>query len=474
MPKNILIFSDGTGQVGGLRPDQRLSNIYKMYRAMRPDTASPISPLQQVCFYEPGLGSGEAGGFTLKRLQNILAAAFGTGIDRNVTDCYEAILSYYEPGDRVLLFGFSRGAYTVRAVANVMNVCGIPTRMPDGGPIPRFGPALRKIASEAVNKVYNHGNGRPRGQSPFHQQREELGRRFRRKYGSFDPDAAEDVQGNVQPAFIGVFDTVAALGVPMVALAVGLAAFLALVQAVRMILSTGSWATGVPLISLLVMFSIWYVRLKWSQWKVFSPDETHPLSLRRIRDWPLIWKNGHYAIWNLKNYDRWLDSDVGHARHALSIDEQRKTFPRVEWGMAAEMKKAEGRSPCWLKQVWFPGCHSDVGGSYPEPESRLSDISLSWMIEELHDCRPEVQINGSLLYLTPDPTGMQHEEAFAFRLGPISRRWPTAPRKIAPGAALHPAVLARMQAAAVSHLGEMRPYRPEQLRGHKEAGRFYG
>ena len=44
MPKNILIFSDGTGQVGGLRPDRQLSNIYKMYRAMRPGPSSPLSP----------------------------------------------------------------------------------------------------------------------------------------------------------------------------------------------------------------------------------------------------------------------------------------------------------------------------------------------------------------------------------------------------------------------------------------------
>lgn len=63
MPKSILIFSDGAGQVGGLRPDQSLSNIYKMYRAMHPGPSSPISPLQQVCYYDPGLGADEVGGF---------------------------------------------------------------------------------------------------------------------------------------------------------------------------------------------------------------------------------------------------------------------------------------------------------------------------------------------------------------------------------------------------------------------------
>ncbi|MGY3532244.1 uncharacterized protein (DUF2235 family) [Bradyrhizobium sp. USDA 4452] len=62
MPKNILIFSDGTGQAGGLRPDENRSNIYKLYRATRcgPDTA--IDPREQLTFYDAGLGSRPPGG----------------------------------------------------------------------------------------------------------------------------------------------------------------------------------------------------------------------------------------------------------------------------------------------------------------------------------------------------------------------------------------------------------------------------
>ena len=150
MPKTILIFSDGTGQVGGLRPDQRLSNIYKMYRAMRPGPNSPISPAEQVAFYDPSLGAGEAGGLTFKRTRNFFASAVGSGIDENIIDCYEAIVANYEEGDRVCLFGFSRGAYTVRCVANVMNLCGVPTRMAEGRAVPTNGPRLRKIAEDAV------------------------------------------------------------------------------------------------------------------------------------------------------------------------------------------------------------------------------------------------------------------------------------------------------------------------------------
>lgn len=210
MAKTILIFSDGTGQIGGVHPDQRLSNIYKMYRAMRPGSDSPISPTEQVAFYDPGLGAGETDGLTFRRVRNILSAAVGTGIDQNVIDCYGAIISHYQPGDKICLFGFSRGAYTVRALANVLNLCGVPTNGVGGGPVPRYGPKLHKIATDAVKYVYNHGAGATRNK--YESQREEKAKRFREKYGSVGNGADGEGQGNVQPVFIGVFDTVAALG----------------------------------------------------------------------------------------------------------------------------------------------------------------------------------------------------------------------------------------------------------------------
>src|SRR5689334_25253486 len=55
MPKNILIFSDGTGQAGGLTPDQNVSNIYKLYRATRCGPENDIDPSQQLTFYSDGM-----------------------------------------------------------------------------------------------------------------------------------------------------------------------------------------------------------------------------------------------------------------------------------------------------------------------------------------------------------------------------------------------------------------------------------
>lgn len=57
MPKNVLIFSDGTGQSGGITFDENRTNIYKLFRATRCGPDSTIDPAEQVAFYDPGLGS---------------------------------------------------------------------------------------------------------------------------------------------------------------------------------------------------------------------------------------------------------------------------------------------------------------------------------------------------------------------------------------------------------------------------------
>jgi uncharacterized protein (DUF2235 family) len=64
-------------------------------------------------------------------------------------------------------------------------------------------------------------------------------------------------------------------------------------------------------------------------------------------------------------------------RHALSIDERRSFFKPLIWKPSAN-EEVKGD----LRQVWFPGVHSDIGGGYPEAESRLSKCSLEWMLTE--------------------------------------------------------------------------------------------
>lgn len=210
MPKNIVIYSDGTGQDGGVRPDQRLSNVYKLYRATRVGPDSAINPAEQIAFYDPGLGTdADASGWisVQKWLGKLLGSIAGRGIAVNITDCYEFILNHWQPGDRIFIIGFSRGAYTARCVAQVLSLCGVPTHQSNdpSTPFRRFSRSTRLVANRAVHQVYEHGAGHPR--EKFEAEREELARRFRVEFGS-DSDGIP----NAHPHFIGVFDTVAALG----------------------------------------------------------------------------------------------------------------------------------------------------------------------------------------------------------------------------------------------------------------------
>ena len=63
MPKNIVIFSNGTGQAGGINFDEARTNVYKLYRACRVGPDTKVEPSEQVAFYDPGLGSASDGVF---------------------------------------------------------------------------------------------------------------------------------------------------------------------------------------------------------------------------------------------------------------------------------------------------------------------------------------------------------------------------------------------------------------------------
>lgn len=481
MSKTILIFSDGTGQIGGLRPDQRLSNVYKMYRAMRPGPDSPISPDRQVAFYDAGLGAGETGGMTFQRVRNILAASVGTGIDENVIDCYVAIISFYVPGDRICIFGFSRGAYTARSLANVLNLCGVPTRGVAGRPVPRFGPELRAIASEGVRNVYNHGAGAKRER--YESERETLATRFRNKFGSQGVGLDGEGQGNVQPDFVGVFDTVAALG-SRTATAIAAGGMLLLVGLTVWIAQFAPWWVAAASALLPLSAFYWFATSFWSQIKTFADDKALDHEWWHPRRWFYQIRHSHLAWWSGKYYDRYVDREVCFLRHALAIDEDRARFPRVGWGRPSDLHwhKERGRED-WLVQWWFAGNHSDIGGSYPEEESRLSDIALRWMVDELKTAMGDaVTLLDERLVTSPSPLGLQHSErAGMLNAQPSILRfltgkrlvWNYAARDIHPEAQLHPTVLERLAASHVPQMGEVKAYRPESLRCHRDAKALY-
>jgi uncharacterized protein (DUF2235 family) len=158
MGKNILIFADGTGNEGGLLPDESRTNIYKLFRATRTGPDSNIDPSKQIAFYIPGIGTPTSGHTSKwrRRYENV-QQAIGLGLTQKIIDCYVAIISVWHPGDRNYLFGFSRGGYTVRCVSHVLQLFGIPTKEPGAQSISLDPKCLRKVASSAVSTLYRYG-----------------------------------------------------------------------------------------------------------------------------------------------------------------------------------------------------------------------------------------------------------------------------------------------------------------------------
>jgi hypothetical protein len=160
MGKNILIFADGTGNEGGILPDESRTNVYKLFRATRVDPDSWIKPSEQLAFYVPGIGTPSPGTNTSakRRRREAIQRMFGGGLTQKITDCYVAIISVWQPGDRIYLFGFSRGAYTVRCLAHVLELIGIPrTEDTSGRQITLEPVALHSLGKMAVKILYRFG-----------------------------------------------------------------------------------------------------------------------------------------------------------------------------------------------------------------------------------------------------------------------------------------------------------------------------
>lgn len=118
--KRIVLCADGTWNEPEQKDERtgrrRPTNVLKVARAVRPESTSRI---EQVVLYLPGIG-GESEG-----LDKLTDGAFGRGMERNVRTLYRFLVYNYRPGDEIYLFGFSRGAFTVRTLAGFMNLVGL-------------------------------------------------------------------------------------------------------------------------------------------------------------------------------------------------------------------------------------------------------------------------------------------------------------------------------------------------------------
>ncbi len=179
--KKIVICCDGTWSVPDRRCEEgRLcpTNVTK--------TALTVARYdgdgrRQLVYYGRGVGTG--------RWDRIAGGAFGLGVSRNILDAYAYLIEEYRPGDELYLFGFSRGAYTVRSLAGLIRNCGILR--------PRFRDQIK-----AAYALYRRGD-------PDSHPTARESQLFRQTY-SWEADGHA-----TRVKFIGVWDTVGALGIPI-------------------------------------------------------------------------------------------------------------------------------------------------------------------------------------------------------------------------------------------------------------------
>jgi len=230
-------------------------------------------------------------------------------------------------------------------------------------------------------------------------------------------------------------------------------------------------------------------------------------NIKTITDYPKPGESrSHKAVWKGANFDRLLSRHVAFARSANAIDETRKDFDRVPWGGGNEgAPHFPGHER--LLQWWFAGNHSDIGGSYPEPESRLSDVALEWMCSEAVAVpnglltgpifvsgkkMPNTGDTGPALNIFPAADGVQHCEVAGMRdtLDDQAKKipkwhwlqkfvsdqnWATKIRDIQPEAKVHPTVRERFLLEEIVQCASGRaPYRPSALAEHVEFKAYYG
>jgi len=179
MNKRIIICCDGTWN----NPEQdEATNVVKTARAIFPKDANGV---EQVVFYDWGVGSeGKA--------TAIQGGAMGAGLDKNIRDAYRFVVHNYVRGDDIFVFGFSRGAYTARSTVGFIRNVGI----------------LRKEHADLIPTAYRMY--RAKTHHPDSQTARDLRKKYCHTINDFPASPCV-----VRIKFVGVWDTVGALGIPL-------------------------------------------------------------------------------------------------------------------------------------------------------------------------------------------------------------------------------------------------------------------
>jgi uncharacterized protein (DUF2235 family) len=273
MGRKIILLSDGTGNAAA---KVWRTNVWRTFEAL------DLSGNDQIAYYDDGVGTS-----TFKPLA-LLGGAFGFGLRRNVLELYKfACRNYREPEDELFGFGFSRGAFTIRIVMGLINSQGLVRADNET--------ELHSLASAAYRAYRRERYEHLKLEAPYQW--------IRNKFGpNYPPEGERKNIKDIKIRFIGVWDTVAAYGMPIKEMSDGIHDYL--------------WPIELP-------------NDKLSK-KVMRACQALALDEERTTFHPQLWDETGENSATAKLLDR------------RSTEDERIT------------------------QVWFSGVHSNVGGGYPD------------------------------------------------------------------------------------------------------------
>ncbi|KAL6309914.1 hypothetical protein BKA93DRAFT_842602 [Sparassis latifolia] len=346
LKKRIFVCCDGTWEDGILKKERsKYTNILRLARAINHADERLTPPISQIVYYQPGMGAAPN---MYDEVVNVV------GVGDKVEEAYAFIAQNYVPGDEVpqiFLFGFSRGAYTARMVADFIGAIGVLNRTD----MDHFGDIFLALQKRGKTNDQDEIEALDKHLAPW-----------------TSPDSpgkqrADSGAYGFSVKCVGVFDTVGHLGLP----------------------------------GELILHS------------------------EKAR-----------ALYGFR--DKLLGEHIERAFQALALNEARKDFDCTKF----EQTETGRQKHQVLKQCWFTGSHSDIGGGYEQHD--LSDLTLTWMAANIQDI---VSLDTGYLASLLDPVAPWGEQkphdsiTGIFRLADtIQRTLPTSTNEVT-HETIHPSVL---------------------------------
>ncbi|TFK40588.1 hypothetical protein BDQ12DRAFT_601197 [Crucibulum laeve] len=295
--RTLILCFDGTGNKFGEN-----SNVVRFFQALKKDNAE-----EQLGYYQAGIGTYTKRQFITKTatwISTKLDEAFALHLNDHVKEGYQFLMQNYRKGDKVCMFGFSRGAYTARALAGMIYKVGL---------LPPHNDQQLDFAFTVYNSTDKHSS--------------KLAYKFKKTFAF--PIAID---------FLGVWDTVSSVGI------------------IPRSLPYSSFNDGVRVFRHALALDELRARFRPNIWgePIATPEMLHEEPQIKLRD---------------------------------------KNTSRDEWVY-------EPPEPTDVKEVWFTGCHADVGGGShtDDVDASLSNIPLRWMIKECFLAKMDILFDNDLLY----------------------------------------------------------------------------